>query len=144
MVRRVLLTVILIAASGWHTHDAAGQPALPDHHFMVSEHTMVREIGSFVHRAFHPVKIISADVPESLAAGEEGLFSAHVNVEHATLPLSAVWEFSDGTKRSGISVRHAFTKPGRYRVRFHVANGGSEASENFEVEIYPSESGDST
>lgn len=140
MLRRVLVIVACIAAVGWSVaYDAAGQPALKDHRVMVSEHTTIREIGSVLNRAFHPVRIISAHVPDSLIVGESGLFTAQVNVESASLPITGAWEFSDGTLMSGLSVRHAFEQPGRYEVRFRAANRGSDASEAFEVEVLPNQ-----
>lgn len=140
MLRRVLVIATCIAAVGWFSaHDAAGQPALKDHRVMVSEHTTLRGIGSVLNRTFHPVRIVSAQVPDSVLVGESGLFTAQVNVESASLPITGTWEFGDGTRASGLIVRHVFERPGRYEVRFRAANRGSRASEAFTVNVMPNE-----
>lgn len=137
MLTRVLVTVMFVMAVGWCTPTSAvAQPALADHRLMVSEHTVVRDLRTRLVRSFHPVVIRATYVPDSLVVGEESLFSAVVNVEHATLPIAPTWEFSDGTMLSGLSVRRTFTRPGRYRLRFHVENRGSEASRMFEVQVH--------
>ncbi len=102
---------------------------------MVSEHTALRDIGALLKGSFQPVKIVSAHAPDTLLVGESGLFEAYVNVEHASLPITLTWEFGDGTAISGLSARHAFARPGRYTVHFHVANHGSDTSKTFEVAV---------
>lgn len=140
MLRIVLVTLAFVSAVGWcSAYEAAAQPALSDHRFMVAEHTAIRGIGSILSRSFHPIRILSTHTPDSLVVGESGLFSAEVNVEHASLPITCTWEFSDGMSASGLSVRHAFERPGWYSVHFHAANRGSEVSETFEVEVLPDE-----
>ena len=139
------LMIVSIAALAWcGIGDAAAQPVLNDHRIMVSEHTGIRAIGSLVNRPLRPVQILKTDVPTTVVAGEEALFTAQVNVAHATLPIRPTWSFGDGNEAAGLSVRHTFTEPGRYVVRFTVSNRGSEATRSFAVKVLPDERAEST
>ena len=145
MLRNALMIIVSIAALAWCSiDDATAQPVLDDHRIMVSEHTGIRAIGSLMNRPFRPVRVLKADIPGTIVAGEEALFMVQVNVEHATLPIVSTWNFGDGNEASGLSVRHTFAKPGRYVVRLSVSNRGSEVARTFEVEVRPGEGGGST
>lgn len=145
MLKNGLMIIASISALAWcGIGDAAAQPVLDDHRIMVSEHTGIRAIGSLVNRPLQPVQILQITVPESIVAGEEALFMAQVNVAHATLPIRSSWSFGDGTDASGLSVRHTFSEPGRYVIRFSVSNRGGEDTRTLEVEVLPGGRAEST
>lgn len=52
-------------------------------------------------------------------------------------PTSTEWDFGDGRRRSGSSVRHSWTSPGTYRVRLTVSNSAGTDSTVSEITVVP-------
>ena len=132
-----IFLLFLVTASG----TAFSQPTHPDHKLMVSEHTGVQTLTSIFQRGVHPVYVLSVTVPDTLRAGEEGLFSVQTNIETATLPVTGKWTFGDGAVVNGLTVRHAYSEPGEYSIEAAVANpGGKRLVKHTVVVVEPPDS----
>jgi PKD repeat protein len=72
-----------------------------------------------------PVEVVSVDIPAELTVGEQGTFTATINEEEATPPVSSNWEFGDGTTDDDRVAAHAYDEPGTYTVRYRASNEGA-------------------
>ncbi|QXD14970.1 PKD domain-containing protein [Rhodocaloribacter litoris] len=88
-------------------------------------------------KAFSPVQVYGISGPATLQVGETGTFTADTNLESATQPVSYTWTFGDGTEGRGVTVRHAYDRPGTYTVAFTAENDRSTDTETFTVEVVP-------
>lgn len=79
--------------------------------------------------------IFSIDGPAELETGESGTFSASVNEDEVTSPVSYQWDFGDGSTGSGLLTNHSFNQSGQYEVTFTASNEGGEVSETLTVEV---------
>lgn len=86
-----------------------------------------------------PPRLARLDVPDTLAVGAEGRFSAVANVEVAALPLTVRWDFGDGHTARGLHVLHRYDAPGRYAVTFTLANPHGTVTERRLVVVVPVE-----
>jgi len=78
--------------------------------------------------AFSPVDVIAIDGPAALQTGQTGNYSATTNDGMATLPVSYMWDFGDGSTAEGISASHGYNAAGVYNVTFTASNSGSTDS----------------
>lgn len=78
--------------------------------------------------AFSPVDVIAIDGPAALQTGQTGNYSATTNDGMATLPVSYMWDFGDGSTAEGVSAGHAYNAAGVYNVTFTASNSGSTDS----------------
>ena len=124
-----VLMALVIAAVGPIT----AQPMHPEHRYMVTEHTAVSRLTGLLKPSFREVEIRRLDLPETVVVGEEAVYSVIANVETATLPLSAVWDFGDGVTKKGLSVEHVFGTAGEREVTVTVSNVRSRESRTFTV-----------
>ncbi len=89
--------------------------------------------------AFEPATtapvIFSIDGPAELDTGESGTFSATVNEDEVTSPVSYQWNFGDGSTGSGLLTTHSFGQSGQYEVTFTASNSAGEVSETLTVEV---------
>jgi PKD repeat protein len=99
---------------------------------------VIGQIGGGLKFAFRPpytaVEIESLQCPSELIAGETGSFMAMIN-DDATTPVSATWQFGDGTTASGLTVSHAYGAPGTYTVTATATNRGGDSSESCLVTV---------
>ncbi len=58
------------------------------------------------------------------------------------LPRSAIWKFEDGTTKSGINVKHAFSQPGTYKVTLVNDYDGCQQQVSKSITTYPSPKAD--
>lgn len=78
--------------------------------------------------AFSPVDVIAIDGPAALQTGQTGNYSATTNDGMATMPVSYMWDFGDGSTAEGLSAAHAYNAAGVYNVTFTASNSGSTDS----------------
>jgi len=79
--------------------------------------------------------IFSTDGPAELDTGESGTFSATVNEDEVTSPVSYQWDFGDGNTGSGLLADHSFSQSGEYEVTFTASNEAGEVSESMTIEV---------
>ena len=79
--------------------------------------------------------IFAIDVPAELDTGETGTFSATVNEDEVTRPVSYQWDFGDGNTGSGLMTNHSYNQSGTYEVTFTASNEAGEVSETATVEV---------
>ena len=79
--------------------------------------------------------IFSIDGPAELDTGESGTFSATVNEDEVTTPVSYQWSFGDGSTGSGLLTTHSFSQSGQYEVTFTASNTAGEVSETLTVQV---------
>lgn len=132
--RRSFSFVLILLLSGF-VATADAQPTLPEHRYMVAEHTAINHLAGLFDRSFRPVEIVKVAVPEQIEAGTPAAFAVIANVETATLPIRGTWDFDDGTTTTGLSVEHTYMEPGTYEVRVEVSNTRSSESRTFTVEV---------
>ncbi len=85
---------------------------------------------------FIPVEIIALDGPAELDVGEEGTFTATVNEEEATPPLTYEWDFGDGTTATtDLLATHNYDESGTYTIAFTASNEGSTDSRSMTVTV---------
>lgn len=77
-----------------------------------------------IRTTFIPIPGIRLTGPTTLLEDEEANFTASL-LGPATEPVAYEWDFGDGTKKTGVSVNHAYTTPGRYVVTAVASNTGS-------------------
>lgn len=80
------------------------------------------------------VMIEGLECPAELETGESGTFSVYTNAD-ATAPVSATWQWGDGTTGSGLTDRHSFSTPGTYTVTAMARNDGGTDSESCLVTV---------
>lgn len=97
------------------------------------------ELMALFSRSEVPVRLYAVDGPDSLAIGEEGLFTATANIEVASFPLRFEWNFGDGRLANSLHARHRFTAPGTHMVTFSLSNRHSSASDTLFVTVVPDE-----
>ncbi len=99
---------------------------------------VLTQLGGGFKFAFRPpyvaAEIESLQCPSELVAGQTGSFMAMVN-DDATTPVTASWQWGDGTTGSGATASHAFSSPGTYTVTAMVMNQGGEDSESCLVTV---------
>ena len=78
--------------------------------------------------AFSPVDVIAIDGPAALQTGQTGNYSATTNDGMATMPVSYMWDFGDGSTAEGLMAAHAYNAAGVYNVSFTASNSGSTDS----------------
>jgi PKD domain len=61
-------------------------------------------------------------VPRSARAGSRVRVSVGATDAMSSLAQAPLWRFGDGAKASGLAVRHAYRRPGRYRVTVTAAD----------------------
>ena len=80
------------------------------------------------------VMIEGLECPAELETGEAGTFAVYTNAD-ATAPVSASWQWGDGSTGSGLTDRHAFNSAGTYTVTAMTTNGGGTDSESCLVSV---------
>lgn len=60
--------------------------------------------------------------PTTVKVGEQVLFTSAGSSDPEGRKLVALWNFNDGTRGTGAEVRHAFAKPGAYRVELTISD----------------------
>jgi PKD repeat protein len=79
-----------------------------------------------------PIAAISG--PENAAPEEEALFDAAASSDPDGAIAEYDWDFGDGKKGTGVSVRHRFERAGRYRVRLTVLDGAGVENSSASLE----------
>lgn len=133
MMLRLPFSFVLMALVFGAIGPITAQPMHPEHRYMVTEHTAVNRLTGLLTQSFREVEIRRLDVPATVVAGEEAVYSVIANVESATLPINAVWDFGDGVKKKGLSVEHVFGSAGDREVTVTVSNVRSSESRTFTV-----------
>ena len=85
-----------------------------------------------IRRTFIPIPGIRLTGPTTLLEDEEANFTASL-LGPATEPVAYEWDFGDGTKKTGVSVNHAYTTPGRYVVTAVASNTGSRMDRTLNI-----------
>lgn len=67
-------------------------------------------------------QVLALTGPERLRAGQDGTYTATVNEERATRPVTYRWDFGDGATAEGLTATHRWAAPGTYTVRFTATN----------------------
>ena len=139
--RIVLLMMIAGILSLLAVPPAAAQYTPIEHARIVEPTNSPADLIALIDRDFIPVEIHKIEAPESLAAGQEGIFAVHANVEAATLPLQCRWDFGDGATAESLVAAHRYEQPGTYRVRLVLSNGNGEheAVDSLQVTVTPAE-----
>ncbi len=83
---------------------------------------------------FIPIPGIRLTGPTRLVEGEEENFSVSL-LGPATEPIIYEWDFGDGTKGTGSSIRHRYTEPGAYRVTVTASNQRSRDERTVHVTV---------
>jgi outer membrane protein OmpA-like peptidoglycan-associated protein len=78
--------------------------------------------------------VVDVTGPEEFLAGQEVTFTALVN-ERASKPLRHFWDMGDGTRLTGLTVTHRFTRPGTYAVRFTSENQRASDSRTLTIVV---------
>jgi len=84
-----------------------------------------------------PPRVVAMDGPTTVQAGESATFTAQVNEEEATRPLTYQWDFGDGSSGTGRTVSHTYDQPGTYDASFTARNRAGESSQSMTVEVTP-------
>ena len=96
------------------------------------------QLGGGLKFAFRPpytaVEIEGLQCPSELFVGDTGSFMAMTN-DDATLPVSATWQFGDGTTGSGLTTSHSYGAPGTYTVTATATNQGGDSSSSCLVTV---------
>jgi outer membrane protein OmpA-like peptidoglycan-associated protein len=85
-----------------------------------------------IRSTFIPIPGIRLTGPTTLIEGDEGNYTASL-LGPATEPVAFEWDFGDGTRKSGVSVNHVYTTPGRYVVTAVASNTGSQMERTLNV-----------
>lgn len=134
---KTFVSCALLTLLGMSSQPAAAQSA-PSSLSLHAEHRpAISNLLPPLRSSFTPVRILRTDVPPQLQTGEPGLFTVQANIESATLPLHALWDFGDGTSSRGLHARHSYREPGTYVVVFRLWNEGSEAKDSVRVSVMP-------
>ncbi|MFP4227632.1 MAG: PKD domain-containing protein [Salinivenus sp.] len=80
-------------------------------------------------------RVLALDGPTEAEAGEDVTFTATVNEEEATRPLSYEWDFGDGGSDTGTTASRAFREPGSYTITFTASNEAGEASDSMTINV---------
>ncbi len=83
---------------------------------------------------FVPIPGVRLTGPTRLVEGEEGNFTASL-LGPASEPVIYEWNFGDGTKGTGSSVRHHYTEPGTYEVIVMASNQRSRDERTVRVTV---------
>jgi len=79
-------------------------------------------------------RILALDGPNSTQTGDPVTFSATINSNRASRPLTYQWDFGDGSSGSGLTASHTYNQPGTYTVTFTASNAVGEASQTLTIE----------
>jgi hypothetical protein len=82
--------------------------------------------------SFRPVREVDIHGPSQLRRGEAGFFSAELS-DRVSPPVTYEWEFGDGTRLSGRTASHTFTREDTFRVVLTVENQGSRKTASQEL-----------
>jgi PKD repeat protein len=82
-----------------------------------------------------PPRVVSLDGPTSAQVGESVTYTAQVNQEEATRPLTYSWAFGDGASSSGLTANHTYREAGTYTVAFSASNEAGTARETMTIEV---------
>ena len=82
-----------------------------------------------------PPRILELSGPAEVTVGESAAFSARVNKDEATRPLSYEWEFGDGRTATGLTPSHVYNQPGTYTVTFTARNEAGTARDSISVDV---------
>lgn len=82
-----------------------------------------------------PPQVLSVDGPTTVQAGESATYTASINEEEATRPLSYEWQFGDGSEGTGPMASNTYGEPGTYTVTANVSNRAGSASGSVTVEV---------
>ncbi len=85
--------------------------------------------------AFTPIDVMTLDCPSQLMVGESATFSAIVNDDEATPPVSYSWDFGNGAEAGGLLATYSYPSAGTYTVTFDAMNEGNIDSEICVVEV---------
>ena len=81
-------------------------------------------------KKFVPVMVTDLICPvDVVETGSPVTFTGAVNAD-ATMPVTATWDFGDGTVASGLTASHAFNREGTYNVTFAVSNGNGKGTDS--------------
>lgn len=142
MWRRYLLSLVLVCASlfllGGLPGKAVAQVRTTNAH-LLDRPAGFDDLAALVRRTHIPVRLYDLTGPDSLMAGEEGVFGASANIDTASLPIRFRWDFGDGTTASSLYARHRFEAPGTYSVTFSISNDFDEATDTLVVPVLPAE-----
>ena len=133
--RWMLCAIFLLLTS--FSGPARAQESVPTYSSLVRQIKHPAELLDLFKPPSLPPRLYRLEGPDTLKAGEDGLFAALANVETATLPLRAQWDFGDGTTASSLHVRHRYTVPGTYTVTFRLTNRHGEATDRLVVTVVP-------
>jgi outer membrane protein OmpA-like peptidoglycan-associated protein len=84
-----------------------------------------------------PLRILELNGPAEVTAGESATFTARINEEEATRPLSYEWDFGEGRTATGLTPSHVYNEPGTYPVTFTARNEAGTATDSLTVEVLP-------
>jgi len=82
-----------------------------------------------------PPRVIALDGPAEVQVGESAAFTARINEEEATRPLTYQWSFGDGRSGSGLTASHTYNQSGTYQVTFTARNDAGTARDSLSVEV---------
>lgn len=130
-------TSLFIEARSHVTFDGEAIDGVEQGEYSIDALTVMPTLG--VKYAFQPATtapvIFSIDGPAELDTGESGTFTATVNEDEVTSPVSYQWNFGDGSAGSGLLANHSFNQSGEYEVTFTASNEAGEVSETLSVEV---------
>ncbi len=79
---------------------------------------------------FTPVEVTALDCPAELETGQEGTFTATINEDEATAPVSSTWDFGDDTDATGLEVTKSYDATGTYEITFTASNADGDGNEH--------------
>ena len=73
--------------------------------------------------------------PAEVQVGESAAFTARINEETVTRPVTHQWSFGDGRGAEGLAASHTYTAPGEYTVTFRARNEAGTARDSLTVSV---------
>lgn len=134
---RLLIVWAVILAGGFTASGALAQAGRDPYPASAGQPAGPTDLLALFKRPAVPVRLLGLTGPDTLRAGEPGIFAASTNIDAASLPLRVRWDFGDGVAVTSLHARHCFSAPGRYAVVLHLANAYGEASDTLYVTVLP-------
>lgn len=78
---------------------------------------------------------VEFDLAGPATVGVPVVFDASDSQDEDNDQLDFAWEFGDGSKMTGESVEHAFSKAGSFRIKLTVSDGQSKATKSRSLEV---------
>ena len=84
---------------------------------------------------FTAVDVLSVECPSEVQVGQSATFTATVNSDAATPPITYSWNWGEGSTGMGSVATKTFNRPGTYTVTFTGSNNGATDSESCIVNV---------